>query len=149
MLPEREARSKLYEACAKFKHPRLAYALTLLSVVQALAILHPNKTPDAATLKRDALQGDYDSQRSLAGLYEAGYFGFPQDFAAACMWRTTIVRSGDPQVDRSDASNRDQVCAKVPSAQRVAAEREGDALARKIAGTNATLVKGAVPSAQP
>jgi hypothetical protein len=87
---------------------------------------------ELSQLEHKAMQRDYQAQRNLAYAYQTGQLDAPKDFFQACVWRTVIVRSGDQNVDTSDASNLDFACGRLTPIERVAAVSKGESLAKRL-----------------
>lgn len=68
-------------------------------------------------LEREALAGDYQSQRNLAYGYATGTFGSPFDPVLGCAWYATIVASENPKVNSTDHGNVKVYCEKLPRAE--------------------------------
>lgn len=107
----------------------MKYAILVLSTLYSSVGIAGN---ELSQLEKKAMQRDYQAQRNLAYVYQTGQLGAPKDFFQACVWRAVIVRSGDSQVDTSDASNLDFACGRLSPTEREAAITKGEALAKRL-----------------
>ncbi|MDW3684970.1 hypothetical protein RA280_25095 [Cupriavidus sp. CV2] len=109
-----------------------ALAPVLLSLLAAMQPAHAQET--AQGLQEKAMKGDFLSQRNLSYCLQSGCLGLERDRVKACMWRKVIVLSGERHVTDLDTANLEYVCGKLGTAERDAAMRQADALARQIYG---------------
>lgn len=98
-----------------------------------------NPQPDAGAeseaegLEKKALAGDYQAQRNLAYYLTTGEEGVKADPVAACAWRIVILKSGHPEADASDTSNKQFDCErKLTPAQLRQAEGQAASLLKRI-----------------
>ncbi|MGO4330450.1 hypothetical protein AB4Z48_03160 [Cupriavidus sp. 2TAF22] len=88
----------------------------------------------AQGLQDKAMHGDFLAQRNLSYCLQSGCLGLEKDRVRACAWRKVIVLSGDRRVTDLDTANLEYVCGKLSAAERDAAMRQADTLARQIYG---------------
>lgn len=69
-------------------------------------------------LTKQALAGDYQSQRNLAYAYQTGETFAPLDRIRACSWRAIIIASKSKHIDESDHSNLAFSCEKLSNQER-------------------------------
>jgi len=84
-------------------------------------------------LEKQALAGNYQAQRNLGFLLSSGYQGYPANPVMGCAWHMVILKSGHPEVNDSDRSNKKLECEQKLSPQQLReAEAEANALLKRI-----------------
>lgn len=105
----------------------------LFAVLIALATTARAQEASLAQVEAAALAGDYQAQRNLA----YGYASYPmkgqmKDPTKACAWYLLVLRSDSPKLTVGDIGNLVVYCDKLDFSARLAAERQANALARRI-----------------
>ncbi|MGT2429602.1 hypothetical protein ACU4GI_37860 [Cupriavidus basilensis] len=105
-----------------------AVMLVLLSLLAGVT----QAQETAQGLQDKAMKGDFLAQRNLSYCLQSGCLGLERDRVKACMWRKVILLSGDRHVTDLDSANLEYVCGKLSAAERDAAMRQAETLARQI-----------------
>jgi len=105
--------------------------LRTIAVMMGLMVALPAAAGEKELLDA-AMKGDYQAQRNLAFGYATGGQQFRVNKGAACSWYLLILRSDSPKLNVGDVGNVDVYCGKLDADMRLSAEREANALYKRI-----------------